>query len=227
MRPATAARRPDGIDGAAPGWQVLDWPDADIAWHADRFASAGQAWLHALWREAAWRQHSLRLFGRRLRQPRLTAWHGDFGVRYAYSGLRLEALEWTPCMSRVRHAVEAELRRAGWPDAAFNSVLMNYYRDGDDSMGWHSDDEPELGERPLIASLSLGAARRFALRHRHRSLATRTLRLGHGALLVMAGDTQRHWRHCAPKTRRPVGPRLNLTFRRILGPASAPPLASP
>ena len=199
----------------ARGWRRLRLADADIAWHPDRFAAPGEAWLAALRAEGAWRQHSLRLFGRTLSQPRLTAWHGDSGVRYRYSGLTLDAERWTPCLARVRRVVETELRRAGWSGASFNSVLMNRYRDGEDGMGWHSDDEPELGERPLIASLSLGAARRFALRRRDGGPRC-TLCLGHGALLVMAGDTQRHWRHCVPKTRRPVEERLSLTFRRVL-----------
>ena len=113
-------------------------------------------------------------------------------------------------MSDIRSQIEAA---AG---TSFNTVLLNQYRNGKDSMGWHSDDEASLGPQPTIASLSLGATRRFVLRHRYRrELQTRSLTLEHGALLVMAGDTQRHWHHAVPKTRQPVGPRINLTFRLV------------
>ena len=97
----------------------------------------------------------------------------------------------------------------------FNSVLVNRYRSGADAMGWHSDDEPELGAQPVIASLSLGAARRFAFKHRHDAALKQTLELGHGDLLLMGGDTQRHYKHALPRTVKPVGERINLTFRQI------------
>ena len=157
----------------------------------------------------AWEQHCVRIAGRRVPCPRLSAWQGDPGVRYAYSGIALESRGWQPPVAELRERVE---RAAG---ARFNSVLLQLYRDGADGMGWHADDEPELGPEPCIASLSLGAPRRFVLRHRRRpELPRHEIVLGHGSLLVMHGRTQHAWKHALPKTRRPVGPRINLTFRR-------------
>ena len=160
--------------------------------------------------EVAWEQRSIRIFGQEIPQPRLTAWHGDPAARYTYSGLAWEPRPWTPALLALRRRVEAAT------GARFNSVLLNRYRDGRDSMGWHADDEPELGPAPAIASLSLGAPRRFRLRPRaglvHPPLG---LDLPGGSLLLMRGPTQRHWQHALPKTARPVGPRLNLTFRWV------------
>jgi alkylated DNA repair dioxygenase AlkB len=159
--------------------------------------------------ELPWSQESLVIFGRRHAVPRLVSWHGDPGAHYRYSGVLHEPLPWTPALLAVRERVEALAGRR------FNSVLANLYRDGRDGMGWHADDEPELGPEPVIASVSLGATRRFRLRHRT-SGETRALALEHGSLLVMSGALQRQWLHCVPKTARPVGPRINLTFREIL-----------
>lgn len=160
-----------------------------------------------------WRQESITIFGKRYRQPRLIAWYGNTGKTYAYSGLVLDPRPWTPTLLRLKTQVEV---LAG---ASFNSVLLNYYRDGQDSMGWHSDNEPELGINPVIASLSLGAKRRFCLRHRTRSdLARVDVWLSHGSLLIMAGAIQHHWRHAIPKTAKAIGPRINLTFRWIHDP---------
>lgn len=162
--------------------------------------------------ELEWRRESIVLWGRRYEQPRLLAWYGDPGAAYQYSGVRHEPLPWTATLREIRERVE---RRLGLP---FNGVLANYYRDQRDGMGYHSDDEPELGERPVIASVSLGAERPFAFRSRQEPRAPAwRLRLGSGSLLVMSGETQRTWRHGLPKQTRPCGPRVNLTFRRIVG----------
>jgi alkylated DNA repair dioxygenase AlkB len=127
-----------------------------------------------------------------------------------YSGTPHQPLPWTPALELVRERV------LGLTGCAFNSVLLNLYRDGRDGMGWHSDDEPELGRDPVIASVSLGAPRRFCLRHRRRKDQRLDVSLGPGSLLLMAGATQHHWVHAVPKTALPVGPRVNLTFRQIL-----------
>ena len=158
---------------------------------------------------ADWRQEEIVLFGQQRRVPRLVAWYGDPGARYAYSGVDHEPLPWIPPLTELKQRVET---LAGH---AFNSVLLNLYRDGRDGMGWHADDEPELGRDPVIASLSLGATRRFRLRHRRRRQDTVALDLEHGSLLMMGGATQHHWVHAVPKTARPVGERINLTFRRV------------
>lgn len=160
-------------------------------------------------REIDWRQETITIFGANRLVPRLVAWHGDAAARYAYSGVMHEPEPWTPALSSIR----ASVRRI--TGLAFNAVLLNLYRDGRDGMGWHADDEPELGPDPVIASVSLGAARRFCLRHRRLGLRV-DLTLEDGSLLLMSGATQRNWVHAVPKTARPVGERINLTFRRVL-----------
>jgi alkylated DNA repair dioxygenase AlkB len=161
-------------------------------------------------REVAWEQRNIRIFGQEMPQPRLTAWYGDPDARYAYSGLRWEPRPWTPVLLALRQRVETATA------CRFNSVLLNLYRTGQDSMGWHADDEPELGPTPAIASLSLGAMRRFRLRPRTGlAHAPLSLDLTSGSLLLMRGATQQHWQHALPKTARLVGPRLNLTFRWV------------
>lgn len=164
----------------------------------------------ALRGDIAWETHRLRLFGREVASPRLSCWIGDPGATYVYSGTRFEPRAWPPALLALR----ARLSEASGEQ--FNSVLANLYRDGADSMGWHSDDEPELGPRPVIASLSLGATRRFVLKHRHDTGLQLALDLPAGSLLLMRGQTQSHYRHALPKTARAVGERINLTFRRIL-----------
>lgn len=167
--------------------------------------------LATLIAQTPWRQDNITLFGRTMPQPRLVAWVGDPGCVYSYSGLRLEPLPWTPLLSRLRARVEAASGHR------FNSVLLNLYRDGNDSMGLHADDEPELGPQPVIASLSLGAERPIVFRHRRdKTMQPLRLPLADGSLLVMRGDTQANWKHEIPKSRRPMGPRVNLTFRQII-----------
>lgn len=157
--------------------------------------------------ETPWRQEEIVLFGKRRPMPRLTCWMGD--VAYTYSGLRNDPAPWTSAVAGLRTLVE---RLAGAP---FNGVLLNLYRDGADSMGWHADDEAELGPRPVIASVSLGASRRMRFKPK-RSGEGVDLDLEPGCVLIMRGDSQRDFLHAIPKTRRPVGPRINLTFRCVL-----------
>lgn len=141
--------------------------------------------------------------------PRLTALYGDDGLVYTYSGVSYPCLPWTAELERVRQRVEEA------SGADFNSVLLNLYRDGRDSMGWHADDEPELGTNPVVPSVSLGAPRRFVLRH-NRTKRRIEYTLAHGSLLIMSGTLQHFWKHQLPKTARPVGERINLTFRKIV-----------
>jgi alkylated DNA repair dioxygenase AlkB len=156
-----------------------------------------------------WQQEDIVMFGQRRRVPRLVAWHGDAGAVYRYSGVSHEPEPWTPTLRRIQRRVEALTQRQ------FNAVLLNLYRDGRDGMGWHADDEPELGRDPAIASVSLGATRRFCMRHRKQKRQVLAIELEHGSLLSMQGSTQHHWVHALPKTARPVGERINLTFRRV------------
>ncbi|MDY6948009.1 MAG: alpha-ketoglutarate-dependent dioxygenase AlkB [Pseudomonadota bacterium] len=195
--------------------QSLDLPDADI--HYSPSANLGadpDLILNELIQQIPWRTEVINLWGKEHQQPRLTAWFGHAEARYSYSGLSLVPLPWTELLSRVRGRVEA---LAG---AHFNSVLLNYYRDHRDSMGMHSDDEPELGRNPTIASVSLGEQRTMVLKHRSRKeLKPVHLPLEHGSLLLMKGATQHHWKHGINKLSRPCGPRVNLTFRRIFATA--------
>jgi len=196
------AQVPACIDlGLADGEARL-WPAAFGLEEASRLFDALRARIH-------WRQEEIVIFGQRRSVPRLVAWHGDPGANYRYSGTDHVPEPWTPELERLRARV-GELS-----GAASNAVLLNLYRDGRDGMGWHADDEPELGRDPVIASVSLGAPRRFCLRHRRRKGLALDLELPHGSLLLMAGPTQHHWLHALPKTRRPVGERINLTFRRV------------
>jgi len=188
----------------------FDLPDADVRlWRAAFRPAEADALLVALRSQIDWQQEDILIFGERKRVPRLVAWHGEPGTAYTYSGTAHEPLPWTPELQRVRQRAE-EL--TGY---LYNSVLLNLYRDGRDGMGWHADDEPELGREPAIASVSFGASRRFKLRHRRSRSAASTVDLAHGDLLLMAGATQHHYVHAVPKTARPVGERVNLTFRRL------------
>ena len=155
-----------------------------------------------------WETHFVHIFGREIPSPRQSSWHGDPHCSYRYSKVRYEPKAWTPCLTEVRE----KLASSGIGE--FNCVLANFYRSGADSMGWHSDDEPELGEAPLIASVSLGAPRRFCLRHRT-ALEKAELLLNSGSLLVMADATQKNYQHALPKMAQVGAPRVNLTFRQI------------
>jgi len=185
-------------------------PGAQLRYRADWLPAAeADALFAALTATIPWERHRLRLFGREIDAPRLSCWIGDPGAAYTYSRVCFDPRPWPPALAILRARLEIAC------SACFNSVLANLYRDGRDSMGWHSDDEPELGSEPLIASISLGGVRRFRLRARDGSGAGLSLDLAHGSLLLMAGATQRLYRHDLPKTRATIAPRINLTFRCI------------
>ena len=186
--------------------------DADVRYDASAIGPARAAALFDVLRaEIPWQQQGVHLFGRRVDMPRLTAWIGDADAAYTYSRTRFVPQPWSATLAALRDELQ------GLTGGRFNSVLANLYRDGRDSVAWHSDDEAELGAQPLIASLSFGAVRRFRLRHRHLAQARPfVIDMAPGSLLVMAGDTQRNYRHDVPKTTRAVGARINLTFRQIL-----------
>jgi alkylated DNA repair dioxygenase AlkB len=189
---------------ALPGAEVA----MDPAWLS---AGAADALLAALQTQVPWEVHRIRLFGRLVDSPRLSCWIGDPEASYTYSGTRFQPHPWPAALLPVR---ERLLDATG---VDFNSVLANRYRAGRDRMGWHSDNERELGPRPVIASLSLGGSRRFVFRHRQDVSRRLALVLPHGSLLLMAGETQSLYRHALPATAKPVDPRINLTFRRIVG----------
>jgi alkylated DNA repair dioxygenase AlkB len=167
-------------------------------------------WFDRLYLGLAWQQEQLFIYGRWLAVPRLMCWYGDVGARYRYSHVDHAPLAWTDELLQLKRDVEAVCQ------CRFNSVLANLYRNGRDSMGCHADDEKELGINPLIASLSFGAQR--VLRFRHAGLGLKfDVSLGHGDLLIMAGELQHHWKHELPKNRKIDMPRINLTFRLIAG----------
>jgi alkylated DNA repair dioxygenase AlkB len=191
-------------------YSSLQLPDADIAFYPSLFNEEDSDRLLAkLTQTIGWRQDWITVYGRSLPQPRLTAWVGDPGKAYTYSGITMQPSGWTDILLDLKAAVDAI---AG---VTFNSVLLNLYRDGNDSMGWHSDDEPELGQNPVIGSLSLGGTRQFMLRHKHQKALKAKLPLTSGSFLLMQGTTQHYWQHQVPKTKRAIAPRLNLTFRVI------------
>ena len=186
-----------------------DTPAPDVAWRPSWLApeAAAEA-LARIIAEADWRQERIRTPGGWVDQPRLTAWQGDEGAVYIYSGIRNVPQPWTSQVAELRDAISALC------GVRFNSVLLNRYRTGTDSMGWHADHEPELGPEPVIASLSLGATRRFDLRHNATGVV-RSFQLTSGSLLVMQGKTQAQWRHRVPKEPAVSGERVNLTFRVV------------
>jgi alkylated DNA repair dioxygenase AlkB len=167
-------------------------------------ADALFAWLRG---DIAWKQETVR--GNPL--PRLNAWFADDGLRYSYSGLSHLGSGWLPELAAIKGRVENAA-------AAFNSLLLNRYRTGQDSIGFHTDAEPELGENPVVATVSFGSERDFVLKHKA-TRETLTYRVGHGSLLVMGGTSQHHWLHAIPKTTADVGERISLTFRLIRGAA--------
>jgi alkylated DNA repair dioxygenase AlkB len=187
----------------------LDLPDADVRyWPHALDVERADALLASLRAGIEWQQEHVVIFGQRRLVPRLVAWHGDPDAHYSYSGTEHAPRAWTLELHELREIAETLTGHR------YNSVLLNLYRDGRDGMGWHADDEPELGRDPAIASFSLGATRRFRLRHRRRKQVG-DLELEHGSLLSMAGPTQHHYVHAVPKTARPVSERINLTFRQV------------
>lgn len=187
--------------------------DAEVSWHRHWLSRDTADILQRTLRDdVPWEVHKIRMFGRQVDSPRLSCWMGDPAARYRYSGTEFVPEPWHPALLPLRDQL------GEFCGHAFNSVLLNRYRDGDDGMGWHSDNEPELGPAPVIASLSLGAARRFLLRRRDDHAKKAEVLLDHGDLLVMGGQTQRHYQHSLPKSARPLAERLNLTFRWINAP---------
>jgi alkylated DNA repair dioxygenase AlkB len=196
---------------AANDGRRIELPGADLRWWGAAFDGAeADATFQALRTGIDWQSEEIVLFGRSHVVPRLVAWHGDADAAYTYSGTLHVPSPWAPLLARLRDRVEQLTAHR------YNSVLLNLYRGGRDGMGWHADDEPELGPEPAIASVSFGATRRFVLRHRRRRDQRLALDLGHGDVLLMAGTTQHQYLHSLPKTARPAGERINLTFRQVM-----------
>lgn len=177
----------------------------------ERFIPADIAdrYCQSLLQDVLWQEEHYTIYGKTVAAPRLVAWYGDPDATYSYSGISHTPLPWVPLLIELKNLVEQKSQHS------FNSVLCNLYRNGQDSMGWHADKEPELGTNPYIASLSFGATRLFKFRHL-KTKDTIDVLLENGSLLLMGGELQYHWRHSLPKTTKVNQPRINLTFRKIV-----------
>lgn len=166
-------------------------------------------YIKKLMHEIEWKQQPIWLFGKQVMQPRLTALYGDPEIPYGYSGIEMKSNDWIYFLREIRDRIEKTAQ------INFSHALLNYYRDGQDSMGWHRDNEKALGLNPTIASVSFGAQRKFQFRLYAEKSLKREITLEHGSLLLMTGETQHHWEHQLPKTKLINGGRINLTFRKI------------
>ncbi len=190
--------------------EIIDLKDATLIYYPNFFETKiADRHLKKLLDYEKWRHDKIKLFGREIYQPRLTALFGEEGKNYTYSGLEMKPEPFTEDLKVIRE------KCMKYSEESYNVCLANLYRDGSDSMGWHADNEKELGKKPTIASVSFGAERIFHLKHKNDRTARHKIRLHHGSLLIMKGSTQDFWKHQLPKTKKKVDPRVNLTFRRI------------
>nr|WP_315162446.1 alpha-ketoglutarate-dependent dioxygenase AlkB [uncultured Flavobacterium sp.] len=189
---------------------VLDLPDAEIIYYPNFMDTMeADAIFSDLKNTIPWQQDEIRVFGKVHQQPRLTALYGNKDKTYSYSNIKMSPNPWIPILEKIKLEIEKVC------PTEFTTVLLNYYRDGKDSNGWHADDEKELGINPIIASMSFGAPRSFQLKHNSNIVIKKNILLEHGSLLIMKGTTQHYWKHQIPKTAKLIGPRINLTFRII------------
>jgi alkylated DNA repair dioxygenase AlkB len=185
--------------------------DGEVFYYPEFFSNEeSDLFYQTLVKEISWKQEPIKIFGKSVMQPRLTAWVGDPSKGYSYSGITMEPLPWNKSLLDIKQRVDHI------SETTFTSALLNFYRDQNDSMGWHRDDEKELGVNPVIASVSFGAARVFQLKHRQEKSLKVSLELERGSLLLMRGSTQHHWLHSIPKRTCQVSPRINITFRVLL-----------
>ena len=171
-------------------------------------SSVANDYLQKLRNKIKWEQEEMRIYGKIVKFPRLTAWYGDNDKPYSFSGITLNPNNWTSELTEIKTKIETKC------NVIFNSVLLNLYRNGQDSISWHTDAEKELGINPVIASVNFGATRKFQLRHIQTKQKIE-IELTHGSLLIMQGELQHFWQHQVPKTSIPVGERINLTYRVI------------
>ena len=190
-------------------WQ-LELQDADVCYFPEFFTrEIASQYFKNLKEGVPWQQDTITVFGKNYLQPRLTALFGNNGKPYSYSSITMYPLEFEGDLLEIKQKVDKEVGEE------FTTCLLNLYRNGKDSNGWHSDDEKALGNNPIIASISLGEERFFHFRHKKNKDLKQKILLGHGSLLVMKGSTQHHWQHQIPKTAKEIGERINLTFRII------------
>jgi len=189
---------------------ILPLSDGDVTYYPSFFSEEKTtAYFQKINSETQWREDSIKLFGKTYLQPRLTALYASNNKPYSYSGITMNPLPFTDTIAEIKNEIEQQTK------TTYTTVLINLYRDGNDSNGWHSDDEKELGTNPCIASISLGTKRRFQLKHKKEKAIRFSLDLNHGSLLLMKGATQHHWKHQIPKQKLITSPRINLTFRLI------------
>ena len=190
--------------------KLFNLPDAEILYYPHFFhQKEADVIFEQLKNEIPWQQDDIRIYGKTHPQPRLTALFGNEGITYSYSNIKMQLHPWNPLLQKIKSHVE------NVSNTNFTTVLLNQYRDGKDSNGWHADDEKELGENPMIASVSFGTERTFQLKHNSDKTQKKNIVLEHGSLLIMQGTTQHFWKHQIPKTSKAVGSRINLTFRVI------------
>lgn len=188
----------------------ISMPDSDVVYFRSLFSPSEADSLFAhLQQQVTWQQEKIKLYGQTHDLPRLTAWYGDPAKTYIYSGITVHSLEWIAPLLEIKRRIESV------SDWSFNSALLNRYRNGSDSVSWHADDERELGQDPVIGSVSFGEARPFQMKHKSLD-EKRKIILQHGSYLLMKGSTQHYWLHQIPKSKRALGERINLTFRKIL-----------
>ena len=194
-------------------FEPIAMPDADVSMlHEVEMPVEYPAMLRKLIKQTIWRQEAVRIFGKEHQQPRLVALYGDPGMQYDYSGISLHPLPWSDLLREEKRRIE------DCTESTFNAVFLNLYRDHNDSMGFHSDDEKELRREPTIASLTFGATRIFRMKHKFNSeIPIQKIPLTSGSVLLMKGKTQHFWKHGINKQTEPCGPRVNLTFRTIFG----------
>lgn len=190
---------------------VFDLPDAKIRYF-EHFIPIEMAQLlfEQILHQTPWQKDKITVFGKTHDQPRLTALYGHEGKPYSYANITMYPHQWTPALMHIKESITQLTAYE------FNTALLNLYRDGNDSNGWHADNEKSLGKNPVIASVSFGATRMFQLQHNTIKEAKLKIPLTHGSLLLMEGQTQHYWKHQIPKTKSHVGPRINLTFRKLI-----------
>ena len=190
---------------------IFNLPNADLVYYPNFYNEIeANAIFKNLLEEIPWQQDDITVYGKKYAQPRLTSLFGNDGKPYAYSNIKMQPHPWNFILQKLKFQVEEVC------NSNFTTVLLNLYRDGKDSNGWHADNEKELGKNPTIASLSFGAERSFHLKHNTDKSLNQKIVLEHGSLLVMKGETQHFWKHQIPKTAKPIGTRINLTFRTIV-----------
>ena len=188
----------------------IKMPNAEVIMYQDFFSKKESIEIYnELLNNILWQQDEIKFYGKKIPLPRLTAWHGEKEKIYTYSGISMQSHPWNDTLLKIKERIEKE------SNIIFNSVLLNFYRNGNDSVSWHSDDEAELGKNPVIGSVSFGETRKFRFRHKYDKMLKTEISLTDGSFLLMSGETQHFWQHEIPKISKEIGGRINLTFRNI------------